>query len=433
MPGDVVVLVHGIRTRAPWYSGVEKVLSDANFVVARSNYGRLGVLRFLIPIPFLFRIFAAKEVERDIREAMKKHKTDRVSIIAHSFGTYLITWLLQKRGDLKFKTIIFCGSVVKYNFPFQYFGDHFDKIVNDVGTADVWPVLAEIATWGYGSTGSYGINRPGILDRYHRGYTHSMFLREAFCRDWWLPVLKGDEPKAADDPVPPPSWLRFISVLNVKYLALALLIGWGSLFVHNKFKEPPFMLATVRITCRAETDEKPPQGERLLVMIHSDEDVKIRELKMNLQQMGDARPKEVNEHDEFYDLLISKARYKKRDETTQESQERIELSEALRSAKNWTAYTVPVKAREEFTQFPLPASYQNQYDTRIYVVMAGNADSDQPENEAVSRQPLAAPLNKHLLEIAELTIKAGEPVPESQVTVLDLHAIPIQHNCWQFP
>jgi pimeloyl-ACP methyl ester carboxylesterase len=165
----VVVLVHGIRTRAAWYVEVRDALIKDGFQVELTNYGRFDLFRFLLPIPFLKKK-AAAEIERDIRAVFSRHRVDTVSVIAHSFGTYIITWILRHRFDINFGRIIFCGSVVKFRFPFQnYSMRHKGTVVNEVGTKDIWPILAESVTWGYGSTGAFGFNRPGVFDRYHRG------------------------------------------------------------------------------------------------------------------------------------------------------------------------------------------------------------------------------------------------------------------------
>jgi pimeloyl-ACP methyl ester carboxylesterase len=429
--GDVVVLVHGIRTRAQWYNSVKQALEEKRFRVELSNYGRFGLARFLLPIP-LFRTSAAWQVERDIRQAMEDHKTDNVSIIAHSFGTYLIAWLLKNRGDLKFKHIIFCGSVVKFGFPFQYVKDHFKRIVNEVGTADIWPILAEIVTWGYGSTGSYGINRPGIVDRYHAGVSHSKFLNAEFCHTWWVPVLNGDAPKPADDTVPPPGWLRFLSILQIKYLVLAGLVYLAVPHFERFLQGPPFMLANVGVTCRPANIEKAPQATKLLVMIYSDDGDYIKQITKNLNQIHD-NPKSfagTNANfkiakkeggDEAYDLLTDESR----------RPEENNLNRDLKKPNNWLAYTVSVNKPDRATQIPIPAPFTKQYQARVYVVMTGSRPSNQPESDEVYRQAFGSPLNKHLLELAELGIKAGEPVPESQETDLDLEAFSVNHQCWK--
>jgi pimeloyl-ACP methyl ester carboxylesterase len=151
----VVVLVHGIRTRAPWYIAVRDELARAGFTVELTNYGRFDVIRFLAPVPW-FKAWASADVERDIRDAMRKHDVKTVSIIAHSFGTFVIGRILQKKFDLSFRHLILCGSVVRFRFPFEAHTRFIDPVINEVGTKDVWPVIAESLTWGYGSTGAFG-------------------------------------------------------------------------------------------------------------------------------------------------------------------------------------------------------------------------------------------------------------------------------------
>ncbi len=223
----LIVLVHGIRTRAPWYISVRDTLRSAGFKVELTDYGRFGSLRFLLPVRF-FKTWAAARVARDIRAAMAYHKVTTVSIIAHSFGTFIIAEILEKRFDINFGHIIFCGSVVESGFPFERHATRFEgAVVNEVGTHDIWPILADSATWGYGPTGAFGFHRPRTFDRYHRGVTHSAFLNEKFCRRWWIPVLSGSEPKSSDAPENPPLWLRVLSVVHIKHMLLVVLAVFG--------------------------------------------------------------------------------------------------------------------------------------------------------------------------------------------------------------
>jgi pimeloyl-ACP methyl ester carboxylesterase len=434
MPDDVVVLVHGIRTRAQWYNAVAQTLREAGFKVELSNYGRFGLLRFILPIPF-FRSSAARKVETAIRSTLEEYRTETVSIIAHSFGTYLITWLLEKRGDLKFNYIIFCGSVVKFNFPFQYFRDHFKKIVNEVGTADTWPALAEIVTWGYGSTGAYGINNPGIFDRYHQGVSHSKFLTPQFCRDWWVPVLKGEDPKPAENPVSPPAWLRFLSILPVKYLlwgALAATLVYLTIPHLEKFiPRPPFMLANVGITCRPANIKGAPQATKLLVMIYSDHQDFILQIERNLKQIKADRNSFLNTNVNLdFTFITKKNGYDEYELLSEQSKKDVLLGQELESDSDWTAYTVSVNKPNKDTYIPIPTPFKEPYQMRIFVIMAGNNPSDSPEIDALNRQVSGSPPNKYLLELAELGMEAGEPAPQTQETDLHIRTFPASHQCW---
>ena len=64
-----------------------------------------------------------------------------------------------------------------------------DRVVNDVGSRDVWPAFAKSATTGYGDTGTYGFRHPKVRDRWFKGFRHSDFLTPDFCRDYWVPFF----------------------------------------------------------------------------------------------------------------------------------------------------------------------------------------------------------------------------------------------------
>ena len=130
--------------------------------------------------------------------------------------------MMQENFDVKFHRVIFCGSVVRYNFPFEQFQNRFlAPIVNEVGTRDVWPAIAESVTFGYGSAGTYGFRRPLVRDRWHNGARHGFFLDADFCRKFWGPFLRdGEFINASTAPEPPKIWLQVISVLKIKYVIM---------------------------------------------------------------------------------------------------------------------------------------------------------------------------------------------------------------------
>jgi hypothetical protein len=219
----LVVLVHGIRDFALWQETVGRSLSEAGFRVEFTNYGRFDLFRFLMPIKY-FRRNAIGEVLKQIRIAKQTSGADEISIIAHSFGTYVVSHILQENFDLKFRRIIFCGSVVRYGFPFEQFYQRFDPpILNDVGTRDIWPATAESVTWGYGSAGTYGFRRPLVKDRWHNGAGHGFFLKPGFSRTFWIPFLTdGRIEEASREPESPRLWIQLLSIFRLKYVVLSL-------------------------------------------------------------------------------------------------------------------------------------------------------------------------------------------------------------------
>jgi hypothetical protein len=235
----VIIMVHGIRDFALWQETVGAVLSANGFHVYPTNYGRFDLFRFLIPVHY-FRRQAIEEVLNQIR-IVKQQSEQRghrdISIIAHSFGTYVVSYILKESFDLQFKRIIFCGGVVRYGFPFEQFHQRFEApILNEVGTRDIWPAMAESITWGYGSAGTYGFRRPLVRDRWHNKAGHGYFLTDNFCTKYWIPFFESGE-IISDNPRPesPRFWIQILSIFRIKYIILLLvaLLSYYTLSVHS--------------------------------------------------------------------------------------------------------------------------------------------------------------------------------------------------------
>jgi pimeloyl-ACP methyl ester carboxylesterase len=214
----LVVLVHGINTRALWIHTIKPALEDAGFVVAPTSYGKFGVPRFLLPFYWLRR----KSIERVVTAivtAQRLYNPSKVSVICHSFGTYVVAQILAEHPELKWHRIVFCGSVVRDDFPLHQYLERFDDpLLNEVGTKDFWPALAESVTWGYGSVGSNGFNAPPVESRWHIGFRHSDFLTDSFCKKFWIPFLKEGKTVRGDVPTALPWWIRFITGLPLRWL-----------------------------------------------------------------------------------------------------------------------------------------------------------------------------------------------------------------------
>lgn len=226
----VIVLIHGIRDFALWQVSIGETLKKAGFVVEHANYGRFNLIEFLTPIPY-FRKKAIERVEHQLRIVRDKHKDADISLIAHSFGTYVAAHILSKAFDWRFHRIILCGSVLWRHYPFEHTKGRFtDPILNDVGSRDIWPAFAESITFGYGSIGTYGFLGPYVYDRWHNGAYHGYFLTSEFCETFWVPFLRdGTEAPAASVPEEPRWWLKLISIFKIRYVLIvfvAALIAW---------------------------------------------------------------------------------------------------------------------------------------------------------------------------------------------------------------
>jgi hypothetical protein len=233
----VVVLVHGIRDHALWQENVRATLEEAGLTVEATNYGRMNVVQFLIPISY-FRNKAIESLDVQIRTIRKENPTARLSVIAHSFGTYAIAQLMKKNFDREFYHVIFCGSVVPLSFHFEQIRQRFHgKIWNEVGTRDFWPAFAESIGFRYGATGTYGFRKPLVRDQWHNGARHNYFLSAEFCKKFWLPVLtEQPRPRTPEKPENPLRLARLVSFLKIKYLLTTLLVGLALFYAVDSWK-----------------------------------------------------------------------------------------------------------------------------------------------------------------------------------------------------
>lgn len=225
-----VLLIHGIRTQGEWEQRAAAVLeSDPTIRVRPTRYGFFDVLRFLLPIASL-RHSPVHRITGLLRDELTK-RPKKVSIIAHSFGTYIVSRILQEESDIELHRLILCGSIIPDFFPWEKFRHRLGssecpdwQIVNDCGMKDAWPVLAQSVTWGYGSSGRFGFGHGRVKDRFHAG-GHSEFFSAEFVRTYWLPYLSlGHIAEGALDRQITPWWLSVLTVIRIKYILLLVVL-----------------------------------------------------------------------------------------------------------------------------------------------------------------------------------------------------------------
>ena len=156
--GQIVVLVHGIRTHAAWQEMVAKVLRERKANVIPIRYGYFDVFRFLCPV--LTRRGPIARVLRELRDIHSDNPSSNICVIAHSFGTYAVAKILADNTDVRLSRLILCGSIVPTSYRWDRVKAQVSaEVINDCGTDDIWPVLATTATYGYGASGTVGLGQ----------------------------------------------------------------------------------------------------------------------------------------------------------------------------------------------------------------------------------------------------------------------------------
>ncbi|MEZ4699175.1 MAG: hypothetical protein R2834_02505 [Rhodothermales bacterium] len=229
---QIVVLVHGIRTQAPWAEMVMHCLEDEPTVqkVIPVRYGYFNMFRFLTPV--LTRRGPIQQLARELRDIRKQYPDARLSLIAHSFGTYATAQVLDNETDIEIDRLILCGSIIPQDFRWDKVADRVHhEILNDCGTRDIWPVMAKFMTWGFGPSGTFGFGKSRVRDRFHN-FRHSDFFNRDFVETYWSPYIAAGEIKHSDWELhrpTPPWWQSLLGIVKLPILLVLLLaatVGW---------------------------------------------------------------------------------------------------------------------------------------------------------------------------------------------------------------
>jgi pimeloyl-ACP methyl ester carboxylesterase len=224
-----LVLIHGIRTQADWMELLSGLFAE-DFEVIPLRYGYFDLVRFLLPLIWLRRR-PVDRIKEQIASILTLKDIGEVSVIAHSYGTWILSQILTINTNIKFSRIALCGSIIPRDFPWEkhclQFGENADTrghVVNDCGTRDPLPVVAESVTWGYGASGRFGFGNARVTDRFHN-VGHSGFFTHDFAKQYWEPFFRrGLITSGLLDRPPAPLWLSLLGVLKLRYLIGSLII-----------------------------------------------------------------------------------------------------------------------------------------------------------------------------------------------------------------
>lgn len=198
---DVVFVVHGIRDLGHWTQKlanrvrVQSLKSDASAFVESetSSYGYFPMLSFLNPgarqekVNWLMNRYV---------EAKAVYPNADFHYIGHSHGTYLLARALHDYESVKFKRVVFAGSVVRTDFNWEkYIPGQVESVINFVSTAD-WVVAffpKALQSVGFQDLGSAG----------HDGFDAAEILTTVESTNSFTPVtyIKGGHSSALQEPM----------------------------------------------------------------------------------------------------------------------------------------------------------------------------------------------------------------------------------------
>ena len=223
-PENLIITIHGIRTHAFWQNTVERLIKQkSKALVFNLGYEYFDAFRFWLPF---LRRSPIERILDEIRVIIANHPNATIAIVAHSFGSYIVSEILSKE-DIKLTRVQLCGSIISEKYPWYKVKHRLHgTVINDVGVKDIWPIMAKAFSWGYGASGTFGFKRSYVENRYF-DYSHSDYMHTKHISRYWVPFLLHGQIKKSTFSVENykvPYWMSLISFLPVKTIIVAIFI-----------------------------------------------------------------------------------------------------------------------------------------------------------------------------------------------------------------
>lgn len=194
----LVIPIHGIRSDAGWIPKFTFLASAAGWTVAPFVYGFesgtiLGSEKRKAAIVDEFRLWL---------DEIRKTFDGSISIVAHSFGTYIVGRYLKTAGALveQLGGVVLAGSILSADYDWKALlsDETVTMVLNTRSTKDEWvkmlpdggiPLLANDPLMGKAAVEGFNIKHDRLLERQSNLLTHSNMFESDVMLRIWLPFL----------------------------------------------------------------------------------------------------------------------------------------------------------------------------------------------------------------------------------------------------
>ena len=192
---SILLTVHGVETLGQWQEEISPSFDGIDGLHHEPHkYGVFRVYKILVPS------YRKAQVRRfaELYDRWCKDNTIRPSIIAHSFGTYIVAAALRRYPAMEFDSVILCGSIVANDYPWsKLIGEKVSRVRNELAAEDSVVKLFRSKLLrrlipGTGTSGVDGFTAPPAeVSNEPSSYTHSeYFLIKKHCNRYWRPFVR---------------------------------------------------------------------------------------------------------------------------------------------------------------------------------------------------------------------------------------------------
>jgi pimeloyl-ACP methyl ester carboxylesterase len=193
----MVISVHGIRTDGEWQRQISPCFEGIGGLAYRMHrYGKVAFYEPALPMK-------RDQVVEDFARFYEREVTDGISpsVIAHSYGTWIVCTAMERFLDIRFDRVILCGSVVAcdYDWMTRFTSGQVGAARNELAGDDATvrklrqPMIRRFLP-NSGPSGLDGFDDPPrrLEQRVYPKFRHSdMFIMKAHCEEVWRPFIFG--------------------------------------------------------------------------------------------------------------------------------------------------------------------------------------------------------------------------------------------------
>lgn len=199
----ILIPIHGIRTYAEeWLPRLCLSASTSGWAVAPYVYGYREVSVLCNETQKVEIVEGFRNWLIEVRRLYK----GPISIVAHSFGTYIVGRYLSRANDISemFDGVILCGSILNTDFDWRTFIDQgiVGQVLNTVSASDEWvkylpdggiPLLAKDDLFGAAGREGFSCKHPLLREINSSLLTHNNAFRDDVVMAQWLPFLEASK------------------------------------------------------------------------------------------------------------------------------------------------------------------------------------------------------------------------------------------------
>jgi hypothetical protein len=208
----LLISVHGLLSRSEWMKEIAPIASSQGWIYAPYVYEINDPGLLFSEKKRRYVVDGFREWAYDI---MNRYSVPSVSVIAHSFGTYIVGAYLNgfdinEFPPVTFDSIILTGSILKSNFDWEKFrGISVGKVYNMIAPNDEYvkympetdlkKVLGMSAT--FGSAGLKGFSQQSnlIVQSTNSIFTHTNTIKRDIIETKWMPFINANKFSLAAD------------------------------------------------------------------------------------------------------------------------------------------------------------------------------------------------------------------------------------------